>query len=173
MITKGLYILASAIYLQIFSALGDIPIPELPTFPDEVDSSICRAADKDCQNGGYCTMRQVSFGENQELINKDDSPKAWCTCPPQWGGDECTTPRTQCGISSIHYCYNGGTCVESSSEAEYECDCRTAIYSNKAHAGKYCEYPHSSLCGTNDVGEAAMEGIFCVNKGICNDDVFE
>lgn len=71
-----------------------------------------------CQNEGYCTLKP----KGGALGNQDQTPTYKdedyiCKCYPQYTGDFCEIPYTNCGDQ--HRCFHGGECISS----EHSCRC--------------------------------------------------
>ena len=64
-------------------------------------------------------------------------------------------------------CSNGAKCVEERLlENMFTCDC-SAIRSNHAYAGRYCEFQATEYCQLNPGEQVGYQLSFCVNGGTC------
>ena len=110
-----------------------------------------------------------------------------CNCPEGWNGTHCEVPVNvtvnASNDATVHACGNitclhGGTCVstqvvlaDGTVKSEAHCDCSTAYTSTDLYAGETCEFKSTSLCTQPEAG-ASLEGTqFCVNGGICRENV--
>jgi hypothetical protein len=130
-----------------------------------------------CENDSVCVVGVLNPAEADKLHHIWDadeiSDHMRCLCPPEFSGLLCQATTEDCGEDGDQ-CYNGGTCVTTSTtknsvtEIEYHCDCTTASDGNlDRFAGRFCESPSTAFCSDDD------DNLFCVNGGSCGDDPVE
>ena len=76
---------------------------------------------------------------------------------------------TNCGDGR---CLHGATCLEKTGtdgDSHFHCDCSTANTPEISYAGQWCQYQVTTFCTSIN----SNPRLFCVNNGVCKEDVYE
>eukprot|EP00522_Entomoneis_paludosa_P012853 CAMPEP_0172441110 /NCGR_PEP_ID=MMETSP1065-20121228/1680_1 /TAXON_ID=265537 /ORGANISM="Amphiprora paludosa, Strain CCMP125" /LENGTH=456 /DNA_ID=CAMNT_0013190297 /DNA_START=124 /DNA_END=1494 /DNA_ORIENTATION=+ len=139
-----------------------------------------------CSDHGRCEFGLSPYEEEGpndvlDLTNGGTHEFAHCICEDGYAGTNCDFEYIECvKDQSIHYCYHGSTCKETSSTDDTQvCQCLDATL--KTVAGDYCEFEATDNCETPaelfvtdkppSYAMAVKNDAFCVNDGVCLQDI--
>lgn len=128
-----------------------------------------------CQNEAPCLEGANTYeghptksnGSPLDFLVETNREDHYCDCPDNFTGIRCGRAFVECEGTG-HYCYHGGTCIQSLSgdaipDDELFCDCSDASHDDISYVGKYCEQQGAQACDQD--GE-----FFCLNGATCKDD---
>ena len=103
-------------------------------------------------------LQAVPPGASSTFLGPTNVDGYYCDCEDGRTGADCSIEYENCPDGK-HTCYHGGTCVPAEGGQVYHCDCTSAQFEGKLHAGKFCEFKAQQDCDASNS--------FCVNDGVC------
>jgi hypothetical protein len=131
--------------------------------------------DLGCDNKGKCVLNTAadpSLGFDGVWASHDIGMH--CQCPKGFTGTLCEHKVEVCG-NLDHVCLHGSKCKQDA-DGSYGCECSSSWTKESRFAGKFCQHHHTDVCtpsGVPEYSDGMALPAFCVNDGVCMDEVDE